>query len=309
MEQLAQALAGLAVGGQQSKPPQLHRKGCGRTAGGGPSVLHTPKPPPVVRSSPYGRPSPPRGSRTDSVMTDSDDSIAALTAAIQSLALGDAGSQHRGTGPRLCPGGCGRRWCTPAELFEEMERRCRERGCWASGGEGDTILAVAGASRAQHSVPWRACATTVTPGTPRTTSEGEMLHPGFVFVAPDPRGYEDESAEPFTLFASSTSGACAARAAQILECRFKAWWESAHLLSLGGPAAPAHRARMPFTMRLMARLGSAAARTCDGAPPSDLCRPRPEHRHLQRRVFLIDGPRWQDPAAAHQPSKDCIDLD
>eukprot|EP00756_Hemistasia_phaeocysticola_P052791 Hpha_TRINITY_DN28085_c0_g1::TRINITY_DN28085_c0_g1_i1::g.42607::m.42607 len=271
MDSLAAAIERMAVGGEGTEgifhAPSTRREGrAGRVAGGGRSGLgyrmsSTPVP---TLSQPYARPPSQRPSHCG---------VDALINSLQSLVL-DPGANG------LCGGGCGSAGCSEAELREAMLQRAAEVG----GAPGETLdQAIAllsggqgyeGEANFARYVPWRLCVDAADTNT-------------FVFVAPHPRRYSE--AQVFRLRADE-GNCCAARVTRVLECRFKAWWELSHLMSLGGPAAPAYRARMPFTQRLIARLSTALRRACDGAPPSELCRPRPEHRDLQRSVFLIGGP-------------------
>eukprot|EP01065_Artemidia_motanka_P028560 TRINITY_DN33994_c0_g1_i1.p1 TRINITY_DN33994_c0_g1~~TRINITY_DN33994_c0_g1_i1.p1 ORF type:complete len:292 (+),score=68.52 TRINITY_DN33994_c0_g1_i1:75-878(+) len=220
------------------------------------------RPPPNVRSSPYN---------TDRSVTGLD----GLLAAFDALAISGC------AGGGCCAHGCGRAPATAAGLRSALLNRVPAQ--FLDSLE-QSLRGVEESKRDSRSVPWLVSMETAFPNSlPRVS-----------FAAPNPKNPDAKAAEVFTLSVEEGNPFCDERTATILECRFKVYWEFAHLMSLGGPAAPAHRARLPFTQRLVSRVATALRRCCSGAPPGDLALPRRSHRHLQRTVYLL-GPASTTP--------------
>eukprot|EP01060_Flectonema_neradi_P003513 TRINITY_DN1225_c0_g3_i1.p1 TRINITY_DN1225_c0_g3~~TRINITY_DN1225_c0_g3_i1.p1 ORF type:complete len:407 (+),score=70.61 TRINITY_DN1225_c0_g3_i1:57-1223(+) len=119
----------------------------------------------------------------------------------------------------------------------------------------------------EYCVPWR-----VTPRNTRhlpiSTNEGDQYDADFLFVAPSPQKYYEGETIVFTPKLSVQPNACMLSVLITLECKFKACWEMAHLVSLKGAD---YRERLPYAAKIIC--GLAAARATPDETPWALLRP------------------------------------
>ena len=119
----------------------------------------------------------------------------------------------------------------------------------------------------EYCVPWR-----ITPRNTRhlpiSAVEGDQYEADFLFVAPSPQKYYEGETIVFTPKLSIQPNACMLSILITLECKFKACWEMAHLVSLKGSD---YKERLPYAAKIIC--GLAAARTTPDETPWALLRP------------------------------------
>ena len=98
--------------------------------------------------------------------------------------------------------------------------------------------------------------------------QGEQFDADFVIVAPSPQKYYEGETIVFTPRIAVQPKACLISVVLAIECKFKACWEMAHLVSLVGRDK---QERLPYTARLMGCLAN--SRTTPGETPWAIVRP------------------------------------
>eukprot|EP01063_Lacrimia_lanifica_P030424 TRINITY_DN4835_c0_g2_i1.p1 TRINITY_DN4835_c0_g2~~TRINITY_DN4835_c0_g2_i1.p1 ORF type:complete len:379 (+),score=103.26 TRINITY_DN4835_c0_g2_i1:62-1138(+) len=174
--------------------------------------------------------------------------------------------------PVPLPEECGCEPPTRENIYRGMMQTAMERNRWDNAPIDEVRgrvrdMARLGTEDNVMCVPWRVAPRNTT-HLPVTTVEGEQYDADFVIVAPSPQKYYEGETIVFTPKIAVQPGACLLSVLTTLECKFKACWEMAHLVSLRGKDK---QDRLPYSAKLLACL--ARARTKPDETPWAIIRP------------------------------------
>eukprot|EP01064_Diplonema_japonicum_P005175 TRINITY_DN1347_c0_g2_i5.p1 TRINITY_DN1347_c0_g2~~TRINITY_DN1347_c0_g2_i5.p1 ORF type:complete len:332 (+),score=34.93 TRINITY_DN1347_c0_g2_i5:114-1109(+) len=170
------------------------------------------------------------------------------------------------------PETCGCQPPTRENIYLGMTQTAADRGRWDDAPIEEVRHKVAemaklGTEDNQMCVPWRVCPRH-TLHLPVTNKVGEQFEADFVIVAPSPQKYYEGETIVFTPKVAVQPTACLLGVLTTLECKFKACWEMAHLVSLNEKDK---RERAPYSANLLCCL--ARARNIPEETPWAIIRP------------------------------------
>jgi len=156
------------------------------------------------------------------------------------------------------PGKCG---CPPASwqnMHSLMKHRMSFRSRWDERPLDEvrqTVSQMAHDGTEDNSlcVPWR-LTNNPNPFFGEPPQDGKKYPAPFVIVAPSPEEYYQGKTIVYTPSVVSQNASCLVSVLIDIECKFKAMWEMAHLMSLHPPGSPLWEQRQLYSRRLLADL-------------------------------------------------------